>query len=294
MDTRSKIKVGCCGFAGGQRDYFERFELIEIQQTFYQPPRLPTAEKWRAAARKGFEFTLKAWQLITGALYPEGLKPPQWLGYYARHFDTVEVNNTFYHLPEERVFETWREQTPVGFTFALKASRFITHMKKLAQPEEHVARFLRRASGLRHKLGIVLFQLPPFWKFNPERLERLCAFVRRQKIVPHLRAALEVRHASWLCEECFEMLRRHNVALVLADWPDLDVRGPLTADFVFVRRHGPGSLYASNYPDTTLRRDARSVRAWLAEGRDVHVYFNNDVCAYAVCNAQTLNRFVRV
>jgi uncharacterized protein YecE (DUF72 family) len=228
-----------------------------------------------------------------GAFYPADLKPARWLGYYSERFETVEVNSTFYRLPEKRVFERWREETPGDFTFAVKASRFITHMKKLAQPQEHVARLLERASGLGIKLSVLLFQLPPSWKLNLERIEELGAFLRRQTIVPRVRVALEVRQASWLCEECFETLRRYNIALVLDDWPDLNVRGPLTADFVFVRRHGPGSLYASSYADAALRRDAREIRAWLREGRDVHVFFNNDVRAYAVHNAQTLRRFLR-
>ncbi len=227
-----------------------------------------------------------------GVFYPRGMKQGEWLAYFARHFDTVEINNTFYHLPARRVFEDWHASTPPNFTFAVKASRFITHMKKLADPQEHVRNFLENASGLREKLGIVLFQLPPYWKFNPDRLEALFDFVSTQEIVPGLRSALEVRHESWNVEECFEVLRRYNVSLALADWPGLTIEGPVTADFVFLRRHGPGSLYASDYPDSYLRRDARRIQGWVTEGKDVYIYFNNDAYGYAVKNALRLKELL--
>ena len=227
-----------------------------------------------------------------GVFYPQGMKQSHWLSHYCQYFDTVEVNNTFYHLPAKQVFETWRRTTPDNFTFAVKANRFITHMKKLKEPERHVALFLKNACGLRDKLGVVLFQLPPFWKFNKDRIEQLFEFVSRQKIVPGLRSALEVRHESWHCDECFEVLRKYNVSLVLADWPGLAVTGPLTANFVFVRRHGPENLYASNYPDSNLKRDAKRIGTWLEEGKDVYVYFNNDAYGYAVKNALSLKGFL--
>jgi len=175
---------------------------------------------------------------------------------------------------------------------AVKASRFITHMKKLLDPEEHVAMFLERASGLGPKLHVVLFQLPPFWKSNCTRLHALCEFIRSQRIVPGVRAALEVRNPSWLSPDCFEALRQHNVALAFTDWPALKVKEPLTADFVFLRRHGPEGLYSSDYSDALLQEDARQIRAWRAQGRDVYAYFNNDVHGYAPRNAATLKRLL--
>ncbi|MGD0623807.1 MAG: DUF72 domain-containing protein [Thermodesulfobacteriota bacterium] len=145
-------------------------------------------------------------------------------------------------------------------------------------------------SGLREKLGVVLFQLPPFWKFNPDRLEGFFHFISRQQILPGLRSALEVRHASWRCDACFDILKKDKVSLALTDWPELRAEGPLTTDFVFVRRHGPGSLYASNYPDSHLRRDAQRMRTWLSEGKDI--YYNNDAYGYAVKNGLTLKEFL--
>jgi uncharacterized protein YecE (DUF72 family) len=227
-----------------------------------------------------------------GVFYPAGMKRPDWLRHYSRHFRSLEINYSFYRLPEKRVFQKWYEASPKDFTFAVKASRFITHMKKLAQPEDHVTLFLENAAGLGEKLGVLLFQLPPYWKFNPARLEEFFRFIARQDILPGVRSALEIRHKSWYCDPCFEVLRKYNISLALTDWPDLPVAGPLTADFVFIRRHGPESLYASNYPASFLKREAHQIRIWLAEGKDVFLYFNNDAFGYAVKNALTLNEYL--
>src|ERR1051326_6992518 len=122
-------------------------------------------------------WNYKSW--AAGVFYPNRLKPADWFAPYSGNFGSVEVNNTFFHLPQKSVFESWYRQTPPEFVFALKASRFITHMKKLSEPRQHVTLFLRRASGLREKLQVVLFQLPPFWKYNPDRLEKFCSFVSK-------------------------------------------------------------------------------------------------------------------
>lgn len=223
-----------------------------------------------------------------GVFYPHGSRPSEWLGYYAGVFHAVEINTTFYQLPAARVFTRWHAGTPADFTFAVKASRFITHMKKLADPEPHVSRFLDRVAELRGKLGAVLFQLPPNWKFNPQRLAGLLTFMSRQTIVPRLRVAVEFRHPSWLCGECHRILRDHHAALVLADAPARGCDGPLTADFVYLRRHGQVAL-----PAASLRKDAVHIRRWLAQGRDVHIYFNNDVHGHAVRDARRLGDLLK-
>ena len=227
-----------------------------------------------------------------GVFYPAGMKRSDWFGHYCRHFRSVEINNSFYRLPEKRVFQKWYEAAPPGFTFAVKASRFITHMKKLAQPEDHVTLFLENAAGLREKLGVLLFQLPPYWKFNLDRLGAFSRFIAQQDILPDLRSALEIRHQSWYCDSCFELLKKYNISLALTDWPEMPVAGPLTADFVFIRRHGPESLYASDYPVPFLKREAQQIRIWLDEGKDVFIYFNNDAFGYAVKNALTLREYL--
>jgi len=227
-----------------------------------------------------------------GIFYPPELKPPGWLSFYSRHFNSVEVNNTFYRLPERAVFQKWRSETPGNFLFAVKANRFITHVKRLADPEASVSRFLENAAGLQEKLGPLLFQLPPTSKRNLERLEGLLACLHRQKIVPGVRAALEVRHASWLEPGCFSLLKKYNAALVLADWPGLNIRAPVCADFVFVRRHSPEPEYGLGYPDAHLRRDARLIRGWVSEGRSVYIYFNNDAGGFAARNARRLKQLL--
>jgi uncharacterized protein YecE (DUF72 family) len=215
--------------------------------------------------------------------YPAALPARDWLAFYARRFPTVELNNPFYRLPAAETFAAWRQAVPPGFVFAVKASRFLTHMKKLKDPAEPLALFLERAAPLGPTLGPVLFQLPAAFRADAQRLEAFLAELHRQ--APDLRVVLEVRHPSWLEAEIARRLAKAGVALCLADWRDVPVTGPLTADFVYVRRHG--SLRGS-YPEAALRADARAVRGWLREGRDVHVYFNNDARGHAVKNARRL------
>jgi uncharacterized protein YecE (DUF72 family) len=224
--------------------------------------------------------------------YPSGLKPAAWFQHYARFFDTVEVNNTFYRLPSPAVFVRWGEAAPAGFRFSLKASRFITHVKRLLEPERSAAEFLRRAAGLGGKLGPILFQMPPSGRANPVRLRLFLEYLAHQKILPRLQVAFEFREPSWLVPEVFAALEKANAALCLADWPELTVEGPITADFVYIRRHGAGALYAGAYSRTALRRQADRIRGWLAEGRSVYVYFNNDAAAHAVANALTLKELL--
>jgi uncharacterized protein YecE (DUF72 family) len=220
-----------------------------------------------------------------GAFYPDDLKQDEWLEFYAQTFDTVEVNNTFYRLPQISVFEKWRESVPEEFAFTVKASRYYTHRKLLLDPEAHVDLFLQRSAGLGDKLSCILFQLPPSFKYEAERLQALLDFVDWQQVMPGVRCALEFRHKSWNNDGCFEQLRAHNWSLVLADKPGFTHEGPLTADFVFVRRHGPDGDHGANYPEEMLQEDAQRVRSWLSSERDVYFYFNNDVKAYAVRNA---------
>lgn len=202
----------------------------------------------------------------------------------------MELNRTFYRLPSAENFAAWRRAVPAGFVFAVKASRFLTHVRRLRAPAAPLRLLLARARHLGPTLGPLLFQLPPQFHVDLARLDALLAALGRQRLVPGLRAALEVRHPSWLAPEVLARLRRAGVALCLHDAPRLRVDGPVTADFVYVRRHGAPP--AGNYSPARLRADARRIAAWLAEGRDVYVYFNNDVRGYAVANARTLTRLL--
>lgn len=227
-----------------------------------------------------------------GLFYPEGLPQRRWLPFYAERFTTVELNNPFYRLPEAETFRAWREAVPKGFVFAVKASRFITHIKKLKDPEEPLETFLERARALKDALGPVLFQLSGNFRADLARLDGFLKALTRQRLVKGLRAVLEVRHPSWLEREVTDRLRKAGVALCLADWPELPVTGPVTADFVYLRRHGTGVRYGGSYPTTLLKADARQIRSWLRQGRDVYVYFNNDEAAFAVQDAQRLIELV--
>jgi uncharacterized protein YecE (DUF72 family) len=221
-------------------------------------------------------WNYKHWS--NGVFYPPEVKPAQWLDFFVRHFDTVEINNSFYRLPGEDVFKKWRRQAPKNFVFSVKASRFITHIKRLKDPEEPLALLHSRVKHLRTALGPVLFQLPPRFKADLERLGRFLNALEKKR-----RYAIEVRDKTWLVPEVFDLLKRFRVALCLADWRDLHVNGPVTTDFVYVRRHhGPLS---GNYGKRHLDRDVRQVREWLASGMDVYVYFNNDLKGDAIRNA---------
>jgi uncharacterized protein YecE (DUF72 family) len=229
-----------------------------------------------------------------GRFYPTGLPVREWLSFYARHFDTVELNNTFYRLPAKAAFRDWRAAVPDDFVFAVKASRYLTHLKRLKAPGAPLDRLLRRLQPLGPTLGPVLFQLPPQFHANIQRLRAFVRALQRQPHVPGLRAVLEVRHPSWLVPETFDLLREAGVALAFHDARSQPVVGPVTADFVYLRRHGPGGRYRGFYTEAMLRADARRIRRWLAGGLDVYVYFNNDGGGAAVRDARRLRRLLGV
>ena len=220
-----------------------------------------------------------------GEFYPKELKPTQWLSYFVQHFDTVEINNSFYRLPSKETFEAWRKQVPSGFVFAVKASRFLTHIKRLKDPEDPLDLFFSRAKHLREHLGPSLFQLPPQLKADFERLDVFLHALDTRGARKHRRCAIEVRDATWLVPPVFDQLRRHGVALCFADWREIQVLQPVTADFVYIRRHyGPGK--GGNYPQKELDRDVMKIHEWLKSGLDVYLYFNNDMGGHAVRNAK--------
>jgi uncharacterized protein YecE (DUF72 family) len=216
--------------------------------------------------------------------YPKTLRVTQWFAYYARQFDTVEINNTFYRLPSARAFDAWREQAPEEFIYAVKASRFLTHMKKLKDPEEPIERILGRARRLGPTLGPVLYQLPRGWRCN---LERLAAFFAA--LPDDMSHVMEYRRADWLCDEVFDLMREHKIGLcihdLLPDHPRI-----VTSDVAYIRFHGSGVKYGGSYPPAQLRRWADWVTDQAASGRRVFCYFNNDAEAHAVRNAQALRK----
>jgi len=202
------------------------------------------------------------------------------LGYYAGRFRTVEVNNTFYQLPEKKTLLHWHDSVPAGFIFAVKASRYITHMKKLREAEEPVSTFMQRMEALGGKLGPILFQLPPRWKLDLERLRSFLA------VLPGGRKyAFEFRDASWFHEEVYGLLDRHNIALCIYNLEGRLSPKKITADFVYVRLHGPGQAYRGKYDAKTLAGWAHAFSAWCGKGLDIYCYFDNDQGGYAAANA---------
>jgi uncharacterized protein YecE (DUF72 family) len=221
-----------------------------------------------------------------GILYPAELPQHDWFAAYAAVFDTVEINNSFYRLPSAATFAAWRDQAPAGFLYALKASRFLTHMKKLKDPEEPLRRCFERAEQLGPTLGPVLYQLPSHWQVNLERFAHFLAAL--PKGYQHV---VEFRDASWLVEEVFELMEQHQVAHCLHDMQPLKIPLRLTAPMVYVRFHGT-SRYGGDYPRETLELWARRIAEWRSEGRDVCVYFNNDIGGHAIHNARTLRELL--
>jgi uncharacterized protein YecE (DUF72 family) len=173
-----------------------------------------------------------------GPFYPERLAKKKFLEYYAGRFKTVEINNSFYRLPLERTFENWRDQVPAGFVFSVKASRFITHMKKLKDPEQTVEEFFQRIRGLGNKLGPIPFQLPPRWRFDSDRLE---GFLKALPL--EHKHAFEFRDQSWLNADVFDMLSQRGMALCAYDFGEISAPKKVTAGFIYVRLHDPGGPY---------------------------------------------------
>lgn len=218
-----------------------------------------------------------------GPFYPGDLPDERLLEEYARHFRTVEINSSFYRLPERETFEAWRDTVPQGFLFAVKASRFITHMKKLKDPEEALPRFLERAELLGEKLGPVLFQLPPRWRLDLDRLRAFLDALPREH-----RYAFEFRDANWFDPRVYEALARANAAFCVFDLDGRLSPREVTADFAYIRLHGPDGPYRGRYPDETLAGWAGAIAAWRREGKDVYCYFDNDEAGYAPQDALRL------
>jgi uncharacterized protein YecE (DUF72 family) len=220
--------------------------------------------------------------------YPADLPTAQYLKWYVRHFKTVEINNCFYRLPAESAVIGWREQSPQDFCFAIKGSRFITHLKRLLEPEAAVKTYLDRMELLGPKLGPILFQLPPNWHVNLERLE---AFLEALPPKKH-QYVFEFRDPSWYTEAVYRLLRRHQAALCLHDWRGEKSPQELTAPFSYIRFHGATGKYQGNYTPEMLESWAQSIREWQRQLRDIYVYFNNDVGGYAVQNALQLENLL--
>jgi uncharacterized protein YecE (DUF72 family) len=222
-------------------------------------------------------------------LYPPDLPARDRLSIYTQHFDTVELNSSYYHWPRTASFQNWQRRLPQPFLMSVKASRTLTHFKRLYQPEEWLAAIAEGVGYLGEKRGVLLVQLPPQFAFD---YARLAYFL--EQLPTWLKTAVEFRHPSWHQEAVFELLEHHQVAYCIMSGAHLPCVLRATAPFVYVRLHGPDSqhLYGGSYSDDDLRWWAARIQEWGQMQREVFVYFNNDGGGNAVCNAWTLREMV--
>jgi uncharacterized protein YecE (DUF72 family) len=239
----------------------------------------------RPAVRIGTSgWTYSSWR---GKFYPVGLPASRFLEFYAREFSTTEVNYSFYHLPRPETYRKWASSTPEGFLFSVKASRFVSHVKKLQDASEPWSRFVASARALGERLGPILIQLPPSFRRDDERLAQFldCAG-------EGLRLVFEFRHESWFHPEIYRLLERRGACLCIADSPRYPRADVVTAEFVYLRFHGRTRLFASSYSLSELSEEARRILSWRRHGLEVFAYFNNDAEGHAVDNARTLRELV--
>ncbi len=222
-----------------------------------------------------------------GNFYPERTPASEMLQHYVQAFDTVEINNSFYKLPAPGQFSRWKKATPKGFLFAVKGSRFLTHNKKLKDPENALENLMPRAEELGRKLGPILFQLPPKWRCNVERLDEFLNLLPKRH-----RYAFEFREPSWHCSEVLKVLHKHNAAYCIYELAGFSTQNEITADWTYIRLHGPGGKYQGSYSDETLERWVSLLEGWQKQLQAAFVYFDNDQAGYAAQDALRLKRMV--
>jgi len=222
--------------------------------------------------------------------YEADIAPADMLSFYVQHFNTVEINNTFYALPSLKTAQNWKEKTPANFLFAVKGSRFLTHLKRLLDTKEGLDKFMAVVETLGPKAGPVLFQLPPRWKANPERLENFVQALPSN----HGPYVFEFRDPSWFCREIYNILRRNNIALCITNRNNEDSAVEITADFTYIRFHGGDPATRGNYTSETLQRWTKMLNGWRSELKKIYIYFNNDWEGYAIENAFQLRQLLGV
>jgi uncharacterized protein YecE (DUF72 family) len=223
-----------------------------------------------------------------GLFYPEKLAVKRWFAYYAETFDTVEINNSFYRLPPPETFKAWRDQAPPGFCYAVKANRYLTQAKKLKDCEEPIARMMASVEALRPALGPVLYQLPPRFKVNLERLESFLRLLPTDVV-----NVFEFREPSWYCDAVYALLERYGASFCAHDMPGLVTPRLAVGPIAYLRFHGSISKYYGRYPDEALLEWSDWIGEQRRAGRAVWAYFNNDPEAHAIADAQTLRAMVR-
>lgn len=222
-----------------------------------------------------------------GVFYPKDLPKSKWLDHYQKYFDTVEINNTFYHLPKEETFKNWHKAVSKNFIYAVKANRFITHIKRLNKAKDSVNLFMSRTKLLKQNLGPILYQLPPRWKANPERLEDFVKNLSKRYV-----NVFEFRDTSWFNDEIYAILKKKKLNFCIYSMPGVNCPNIVTGPVVYIRMHGGSVLYGSNYADSELKDLAKQIKGFLRKKLTVYVYFNNDAYGYAVKNALRLKKML--
>ncbi|HKY64077.1 MAG TPA: DUF72 domain-containing protein [bacterium] len=225
--------------------------------------------------------------------FPKELPQSEHLSYLARHFNSVEINATFYRLQPPKNFETWRKKTPRGFRFSVKVSRYITHIERMKEVRAAWKRFLKTTLPLKEKMGVFLLQFPEFFHGSPDTEKRFADFFKAAAKDGKYRKAVEFRHESCFTDSMRAILEDYGVGTVIANsskYPTAPWEP--TADFVYFRLHGPRRMFGSSYSDRQLEVWAKKMRAFLKQGKDVYVYFNNDMHANAAANAQVLQKML--
>lgn len=229
-------------------------------------------------------WSYKHWR---NTFYPENLKVKEQFSYYVDHFNSVEINNTFYKMPTDDTFQNWENQVPEDFRYVIKANRFITHLKKLQEPEDSLLIFMEKVKFLEDKLGAILFQLPPSLKIDLRLLEDFLTALSTKN-----RYVFEFRHSSWYQAEVYQLLEKYNCAFCIYELAGHTSPIIVTADFVYVRLHGPTSIkYQGSYSDEALQEWAKQCLKWL-KTKDVFVFFDNDEKGYAAFNALQLKKII--
>ncbi|MDB5282282.1 MAG: hypothetical protein JWO06_1357 [Bacteroidota bacterium] len=222
--------------------------------------------------------------------YPENMKASEYLSYYAKSFDVTEINYSFYHMPKPTTVNGWMDKVPADFKFCCKMSKYLTHIKRLKESEEPLEKFFASFGQMKKMMGPVLIQLPPSLKFDESLATDLYKILTKK--YKQYQFALEVRHETWLAENSVELMRKYKIILVISQsGVGFPYTEEITAKDVYVRFHGPGKLYRSEYDDETLQNYAGKFLNWADEGRKVWAFFNND-WLLALKNAETLKKML--
>ncbi len=224
-----------------------------------------------------------------GKFYPDNLDKREWLSFYSKKFNTVEINSTFYRFPFDNMFKGWYNKTPENFVFALKANRLITHIRKLKNVERLLDSFYKQAELLKEKHGPILFQFPPSMKKDTKLLSDFL-----KKLPKKFRNVIEFRHESWHCEEVYTILEKHKTGYCIVSGLNQPCNIVATANFAYIRWHGPSSAYSSEYSTREMKQWAKKIKELKKECDIIYGYFNNDSNAYAIKNCRQLKKELKI